>query len=282
MSEPEEKPADEELADKLFSLARLDMAIHEAIVDENSEGARQFAAIARQQALAALEAALRCTALPPAFRSRFSADAIEHAEQLLHIERGTFSSFFAVNLKPPGQPGKVLTELLAEVRGSIENAPVDETIRTAPRWLPSVVRIASAVLVGVAVGAPLSALAVGEPVVTEIIKTGIALTPCTVIAEVTNHVLERWLAQPPAVEPEPRRHVWTPRDLADDAVLAPGALPEPTDPAHREPDRGKLPEPPERDPADLDEPDEPPSPPPPPPPRPWHRPVDDPFSGFDL
>jgi hypothetical protein len=150
------------------------------------------------------------------------------------------------------------------------------------------------------VGAPLAALAVGEPVVAEIVKAGIAVTACAVAAEVTNHLVERWLRPP-----EPAGPV-APRLVAGETDER-GALPAPTEksgtateplpelvdaaellrrgrafletfePATATPEKDPV-----RDPADLER--AVPAvfePPPPPPPRPPHL-DDPPFRGFDL
>jgi hypothetical protein len=52
------------LDNKLHSLHSLDIAIHEAIAKENYDTSKQFARIAREHALAALEMTLECVALP--------------------------------------------------------------------------------------------------------------------------------------------------------------------------------------------------------------------------
>jgi hypothetical protein len=223
---PEPLPAEaKSLDNKLHSLHSLDIAIHEAIAKGHYDTAQQFHRIAREHALAALEAALECVALPPDGRRRFSADAIQHAEQLLKITPGTFSSFFAVNLESDErEKRKALKELLVEVRNDIRDTPVDKAPRTAPAWLPAILRIGSAVLVAAAVGAPLAALAVGESVVVEIVKAGIAVTACAFATEVTNHALERWLQPSGPAEPMTPAHRLRPtREPADDVAHDLGA-----------------------------------------------------------
>jgi hypothetical protein len=284
------------LGDKLYSLRSLDSAIHEAITREDYNAARQFAGIAREHALAALEAALECVALPPGERRRFSADAIQHAEQLLGLAPGTFSSFFAVNLTPaPRERKKALEELLVEVRNDIRNTTVNEAIRRAPSWLPAVIRIGSAVLVAAAVGAPLAALAVGESIVTEIVKTGIAVTACTIAAEVTNHRVERWLkpSDPsgPMTSTRPPHRVRPSPGPTRDVAREPGATRDPTPPDPAERDGRRLYPPSIHDPAENTLPSHDPEEPEPARPDPAdptdldetpHRGIVDPFPDFDL
>ena len=212
----------EDLDNKLRSLRNLETAIRDAIVSDNLDAAGQFARIAREHAVAALESALHCVDLPPA--DRFPADGIRHAEQLLAIPPGTFSDVFAVNFDRRGKQ-KALAELLVEIRDNLPKPPADAPVRTVPSWLPAIIRVGSAVLVAAAIGAPLAALAVGEPVVREIVKAGIAVTACAIVAEVTNRVLERWLDRPapvrepaaePAVPPDPAEPALP--DLFEDAV----------------------------------------------------------------
>lgn len=226
------------LANKLGSLRNLEIAIGDTIAARNDTAARQLNRIARQHALEALEAALACAARPPAARTRFAAEDIRHAEQRLGIAPGTFASFFAVNLGHDGPARRTaLGDLLVEVRDDLAAAPAQEPLREPPSWLPAVIRIGSAVLVGAAVGAPLAALAVGEPVVVEIVKAGIAVTACAIAGEVTNLAVERWLGPPAPVEsPEPLHPQVEP--------LMPRAEPVTTDlklgPADLEPDPADL------------------------------------------
>lgn len=297
------------LQNKLHSLESLDVAIHNELAGGNEAAARQLAQIARQHALAALQAALECVALPLSERARFSPDAVRHAERLLNIQSGTFSSSFAVNFrdnpeKKKKKKKKALADLLVEVRDDLANAPADKPLRETLSWLPAIIRISSAVLVGAAVGAPLAALAVGEPVVTEIVKAGIAVTACALAAEVTNHALDRWLHSP---TPGEQPHL---RLVGNEPGEPRGALPEPVQPEPddlpgRDPDVDELirqglvlleqadellghrPAQPEVDPVedrmhlelatpDVGEP-APPAPPPAPPPKRLDSPFDDPF-----
>jgi hypothetical protein len=200
------------LKDALHSLRELDGAISRHISEGDQAAVRQFVGIARTQALTVLELALARAALPPNSRSRFSRDGVAHAEQLLGIKPGTFTSFFLVNLDAGAErKKKALTELLTQVRDRIDSTPVDADLRTPPSWLPMVLRIGSAVLVGTFVGAPLAALAVGESVVKEIVKAGIAVTVAAIAVDVTNPALERWLRRPNPAKPIADPHPPLPR-----------------------------------------------------------------------
>jgi len=269
--------ADATLADKLHSLRRIEIAIGDMIAADNYEAAEQLQRIAREHARQALEAALACAARPPSVRAPFSVEDIQHAEVRLGVEPGIFTSIFAVNFAQNSVARrKALGELLSEAHDELAKAPADTTpLRETPAWLPAIIRIGSAVLVGAAVGAPLAALAVGEPVVVEVAKAGITVTACVVAAEATNHLLERWLRPATPVDPPAPRQ---PRNLALPRRHGPaarrGALPSPiekpttnpaTNPAHDSMDT-ELATP------DVSPPPRPPPvPPPPPPPRPARR-----------
>jgi len=59
-----------------------------------------------------------------------------------------------------------------------------------PTWLPKFITIASAIVVGTFIGAPLAALAVNESVLTEVAKAGIVLTVGAVGAVLTDEILD--------------------------------------------------------------------------------------------
>lgn len=80
------------------------------------------------------------------------------------------------------------------------------------RLIQSVIRVASAVAVGLVLGAPLAALAVNESIFIEAIKVGIETALAAMGSEITNFFIGD-----PKSEPEgPRRIVGDPRKIDTD------------------------------------------------------------------
>lgn len=184
-----------ELKQKLLEIERrlreLENTIQAWIAKTNSVAAQLFERVTPEFTFGLLQDVLHCMALPEDQRKKFAAEAIERAELQLQVEPGTFRSVSEADLDPASGDG--LGHMVAKAEHYMEETSLRDATRDASSWLPALVRIGSAILVATVVGAPLSALAVHEPIAVEVVKTGIAVTAGVVAAEGTNLLLDRKL-----------------------------------------------------------------------------------------
>jgi hypothetical protein len=186
----------------LEHLRDAEKAVGDAIIKGDFAEAGMYADVARKYALSLLLFALADFSARGAGPASYTLDDIRAAEDRLNVPFGVFSEHF----RNPGRGNaKPLEAVLSSVADNLYSRPADDSRPAEPDLLPLVVRFASAVAVGVVVGAPLSALAVGEPVADEVIKASIAVTASAAASVVTDELLAQRSPKPLPRPPTPTR-----------------------------------------------------------------------------
>lgn len=193
-----ERPAVRVLEGGFQSLRNADSVIRDLLAREDEAAAARFADYARRKALTALDAAIEIAREPSAARAAVSPDEVRRAEDRLGLTPGTFASCFGRDAAGTGPaPRGALPAQLARIRRGLAAAPVASRPGAAPAWLSVLITITSATVVATAVGAPLSALAIDEPVLAEVVATGIPMTFGARATETTRPILDRPLSNEP-------------------------------------------------------------------------------------
>jgi hypothetical protein len=179
------------LAGRLSELREAETEVGELIAREDYRGAATAARTARAKAEEILDFALEIARRPSAGPVKeFPVDVIRQAETRLGVAEGTFSWFFDPNPETPRRPRNNPVRTLEGIRDGIRAQKIADEIHEVPTWLPKFITIASAIVVGTFIGAPLAALAVNESVLTEVAKAGIVLTVGAVGAVLTDEILD--------------------------------------------------------------------------------------------